>query len=469
MSSYEVKINRRRAIIFASPHRLSWEGRPFDDRIQTYEDHESWFKHLEESDSSWEIYAPTRPLTKNTKEEFFSPSRFQPLGQLIFNTANSHIATKESNEEVLTLLVYLGHGLAPNSDSVLQSLPLDNQFSEDDQVHFGGEFFFHEQGFATLKQMLKNWLETIRKHEQKNAHYLLIADSCYSGALLKALEDIDVPEGCSVTIRSSCGSEEKAFSGFFTPTFLRLQKEETFNYYKERWDNLSDDGRQTYNDRPQRNMAHRTRGREYPYKLRFFNDSDSSFLWYCYEQFVGETAGETSLPRHIRKADSDLFFDNAYNVVCKSVHLKRYSVKVTDTKMAVARFEIKVDGLDKSAISLHIHYSDEAATTISRINLFEPKQQQNFQWVEDDRAGRYPIKMKTASANRISNVYLLHQKIIGFTNAVNPSAWGTDWRRPSNEFIYPKEGEPGHLRSLEEDAEYYEFLRAKRAESKQLN
>ena len=105
-------------------------------------------------------------------------------------------------------------------------------------------------GYCDLEGLLEPWITALtRSRPMKNKHLIVIADSCFSGMLVKDLQKLALEKspwnqnGCSVTVQSACSSDEVNFVGYFASCFVHFNKPENracLEKLKQKWNDESE-------------------------------------------------------------------------------------------------------------------------------------------------------------------------------------------------------------------------------------
>lgn len=181
-------------------------------------------------------------------------ARFSGVCHAFFGTAWAAIChTAFPNIHELVFAHYGGHGVPPGhrASSRYSARPVftsldENYSSVVDQFALrehrplsGGELCLHHLGFANLRSVLVPFVTAILRESQNsqgpkmNKHLVVLFDSCYSGRLAEELDDKQLQplleqlaqRNCTITVQAACSREESTYGGYFTPYFLRLQRE----------------------------------------------------------------------------------------------------------------------------------------------------------------------------------------------------------------------------------------------------
>lgn len=161
--------------------------------------------------------------------------------------------TKSPNLDELVFWYYSGHGLDKDIASQLNysATPCLNSNKHNQPVK-GGELCLHSLGFCNLDGLLQPWIEAVGS-EKHNKHLVVVLDSCHSGVFVEDLKQSQYNDtswhknNCTITVQAACGENEKVQGGYFTQTFLYLNKyNDELERLKNEWSNLDDETKHAY-------------------------------------------------------------------------------------------------------------------------------------------------------------------------------------------------------------------------------
>ena len=210
----------------------------------------------------------------DSADEVVTEEKFEESVKVAFNTLLDPKFRSQSDPETV-LFYYTGHGLEPSSEEDEYShspnfphLKLDDvgitkeileratKYIKPERPLKGGEFCLHKFGDWDLENLLGLWTTGLTKSStKKNKHLIVIADSCYSGVLVEDLEKLKgtcAPwneNGCTVTVQSASGSDEKRQETYFSECFVHFNKpenRESLQNLKEKWNRMPEDEKNNY-------------------------------------------------------------------------------------------------------------------------------------------------------------------------------------------------------------------------------
>ena len=404
--------------ILPSPDELDIPGSPGVDDIETRKDfHDVWKWAMGNEFLNTGFYDEQ---VKNVEEgKQIEIDEFGPLVDTAYKLAFDHIRdTKSPEKEEMVVLYYAGHGLdedeIPNIPEEVPKSPFPNiptvaddyfkdadDFSEPTPQVKGGEFYLHHRGFCDLRGLLRPFMAAINHEDpekrKKNKHLLIIADSCFSGILADDLEKLEndgtlksyIERGCSVTVQASCGSDEEALSGYFTPSFLHLNRENNYEKLFDEWVECKDsnDFLDNFEDLQSPRVAstldelkngdmNLTRQNS---TIHLINDA--KFLKFCYKKVLDNQP--SLVPRKLKRADVTTFLTQpSFKVI--DFKLKTYkSPPYKNTPMGLFLIE---EGKNGSAICADVHYE---------VN-FKDIHSINFYQCREDSVGKYKKRSFTS-------------------------------------------------------------------------
>ncbi len=232
--------------LLPSPHLLASEVTgnecAVDDRIATEKDARDVLQMAKGKELRMKsIYSEF--IQPDTYKRTYDDEEFTNVVKASFTTAFDAVRhTSNLSLKELVFWYYVGHGLMPGGATRRSAIPreLPNVFNVNgvqDRDAKGGELCLHNHGYCDLRSLLVPWEKALTTKSQNAApgvksdkHLVIVLDSCYSGRLAGNLKTLNGEHpwntnGCSVTVQAACSADETTFGGYFTPTFLRLQKD----------------------------------------------------------------------------------------------------------------------------------------------------------------------------------------------------------------------------------------------------
>ena len=220
-----------------------------------YEPVYNWLKHSKSFNFNQAI---------DSADERITPDKFETIVDVAFNTLLDPFHSQLDPETVL--FYYTGHGLEKAcmtkqiSDCLaspcLDSVGISKEMLDPAAKHIkperplkGGEFCLHQFGFCDLAGLLEPWTTALTRSSMKNKHLVVIADSCYSGTLVKDLQKLartPAPwnqNGCIVTVQSACSHDEPGKETSFSPCFAHFNKPEnrkSLENLKKKWNEMNE-------------------------------------------------------------------------------------------------------------------------------------------------------------------------------------------------------------------------------------
>ena len=205
----------------------------------------------------------------DSADERITPEKFETIVDIAFNTLFDPFRSQSDSDPETVLFYYTGHGLTVKEASVMREksdcmaspdlngveitkemLERATKYIKRERPLKGGEFCLHQFGFCDLAGLLEPWTTALtRSSTKKNKHLVVIADSCYSGMLVKDLQKLaraSTPwnqNGCTVTVQSACSHDEPGKETSFSPCFAHFNKPENhknLESLKEKWNELNE-------------------------------------------------------------------------------------------------------------------------------------------------------------------------------------------------------------------------------------
>jgi hypothetical protein len=262
----------------------------------------------------------------------------------------------------------------------------------------GGELDLHRWGGAPLREFVRLWESCLEKplredrspddpaDVRSNKHLLFVLDSCYAGkqaadvAKLLADGDVRLPDGCTITVQAACSDSEQTTGQLFTPIFVRLQDVIFRTAMLKAWDDagrkvdvwgelqvaLAALPRPVIESTNPDVVERKRRGDavvEMPWSSRhsvwLINDP-GFFHFVVLREYRKQHA--TSPPRALSGGEARTFLKGGVFRVL-DFKLKKYK------DLPFAFLHLDWPNNPKFTIVAHVHFNDNAATMVGRINL----------------------------------------------------------------------------------------------------
>ncbi|KAE9361177.1 hypothetical protein PF008_g1293 [Phytophthora fragariae] len=261
--------------------------------------------------------------------------------------------------------------------------------------------------FVGIHDISAFWLKEVGNKPKK--FLVVVLDSCFSGGAAEYLESLNpaIDPSSAIVIQSACRSDEYAYSGYFTPTWVRLQHPRT----RKAMGALYEAARQQPSilrkglmpneetDPPRQNVGLFVSNNtdEYenqsPHLTLYFEHSEwpivliknSLFFEFCNRVFEYDAdildADEESIARgtfgfsddQYNQLDKLLAVPDAPNVTIFNFWLTKYDAD--NTKMAIIPFTFFMPDNTKVVASAHYHHN--TCDEITCVNYFKCKQSKN--------------------------------------------------------------------------------------------
>lgn len=432
-----------RVALLPSPELLTEGSKLGQDATDTLKDFRQtllWLKNKEALNTGFYKY--------NTSEEALKKEQFGALIKLAFSNsfdAMRHTANPTLDEYVIWY--YTGHGRPIRSKNTkISSMPkleqvefvtTYNDSAKDfakplqDKSVKGGELCLHHLGYCGLYGLIKPWIASVKgnsqnsSEEKKNKHLIIILDSCYAGMIAKDLEELNKEEGpwnqngCSISIQTACGHDEPTFGGYFTPSFVTLNNEQSLlDDLKEKWAKMEDEDKDRFCSLPLPSPKVVTTrddsGQKSPtMEFRFNNDhkltlfSDPGFFKFCsLSIFEEDELKEGDKLRVLSESAARDFMGNAPNFTVLDYKLKTFQGEPF-AGSPLGLFLIDEPSNPKFAVLAHVHFAKENTSRVGRINLVHHLKPQGnaILYVEDHKGlsknqvkgGKHKIKYAVVS------------------------------------------------------------------------
>lgn len=353
----------------------------------------------------------TEFLQRGDSERHLSDASFKSMIANAFGVVFD--AVKNTGDPTLNELMfwyYAGHGLDQQNAQQLRycaSPVLERvKFSKDrfqEARHFlsdeprkvkGGELCLHDIGFCDINGLLKPFIDCIKhqsinssEEKKENKHLLMVLDSCFSGQFADDLTNWFqegrnyLNEGCTVTVQASCGMNEMAVGGYFTPTFIYLndpKNKEFLSTLKEEWNKMNEGDKAKIRNLPFASPVVQTTRTDVDnsqptlefevqnFQMTLFRDA--GFFKYCYcEVFNCREMNELKGDRRLSPQTAKTFLSQ------KQFNVIDFKLKTMNTgKFAghpLGLFLIKDPMHANLAICAHVHFAAGDTSKVGRINL----------------------------------------------------------------------------------------------------
>ncbi|KAJ8546958.1 hypothetical protein ON010_g11276 [Phytophthora cinnamomi] len=243
----EDPIKGPRCLPLAFPEYFTNDADVTEDLIATDQDKELWLRFAKANFKGTHILEETYPDESGQRLDLVSTlmgaydRKNEQALQINVCSYSGHGISKEDAEELNTpgLAEYIyenqkgEHGIVEwNHLGYLSRVTRDNPSKFQFQVGDGILFPQNMQGFPLfvgIKDIASYWLEEVASYSNK--FLVVVLDSCYSGGAAEVLATLLGSSGMAslsaIVIQYACRSDEYSYAGYFTPTFMRLQHQET--------------------------------------------------------------------------------------------------------------------------------------------------------------------------------------------------------------------------------------------------
>lgn len=270
--------------LLPSPELLSYNNSSGSDKTNTLEDFYNFYGWANDEKHVYFDLAENTSIMTDRTNDLDRPT-YDTLIRSAFEGAFVPIrdfdGVAPGSSKQLLIWYYAGHGVGENiCDQHYSATPLLNVNGWDGSEIYqgngyvcerikGGELFLHHVGFCNLRALIQPWIVAVETdssnvlagQKKEDKHLVVILDSCYSGVqaddLQAMVNDHSRPwhthKNCSVTVQTSCGSDESVDGGYFTPLFLYLNKKENQSQLEDlenEWGKCSEEERDAYNKLP---------------------------------------------------------------------------------------------------------------------------------------------------------------------------------------------------------------------------
>ncbi|XP_068724250.1 uncharacterized protein [Montipora capricornis] len=278
----------------------------------------------------------------------------------------------------------------------------------------GGELCLHHLGYCGLYGLIKPWIASVKaksinnSEEKGNKHLIIILDSCYAGMIAQDLEELNKKEGpwnqngCTITIQTACRPDEPTFGGYFTPSFVTLNDEQsTLDDLKQKWVKMEDADKNCFSSlllpfpkvvTTRRDSLHS--GETNPTMEFIFNNrhkltlfSNPGFFKFCSRSiFEKDELKEEDKLRVLSENAARDFMGNASNFTVLDYKLKTFQGE-TFAGSPMGLFLIDEPGNPKFAVLAHVHFEKGNTSRVGKIKLVHHLKPQgnDILYVEDHK------------------------------------------------------------------------------------
>lgn len=447
-------------------------NRPGKDDTDTRKDFDlvhQWLKKIKALNEGFYIYY------KKNDGEFLQKTEYGALINLAFSNsfaAMRHTFSPELPEYVIWY--YTGHGFDPKCDSSgkssipnLEAVGFNTEYNKtadefakelQDVPVKGGELCLHHVGYCGLYGLLRPWLAAVKSQsmnipgEKKNKHLIIILDSCYSGIIAQDLEELNKKDGpwnqngCTVTIQAACGADQPTYGGYFTPSFLTLNQDQSLlEELKGKWKELNENLKICYRTLPQPSpkvVTTRISDEEQnsPLTVEFpVNDHqitlfpDPGFFKYCWLTLFKHEEKKLLKTRVLNDSTTQSFM-NTPNFTVLDYKLKTsQNGPFAGHPMGLFLMEDLNDS--ELAVCAHVHFASDDTSNVGMINVVHHKVPplQNVLYVEDHDG----LSQSQLRRNRHKIDYAAIPKIPNPQSPRDWEYWSWNTANPSSSIAIP--------------------------------